>query len=261
MEFGTIITESKDSVVIISLNRPQVKNALNRKMVEELLSALDEVESDDAMRVILIRGNGSSFCSGRDLDDAREMAKEDMLKRRFYYLRMAHLMAKIIKVTKPVIAAVQGHALAGGCGLAASCDLVIASEDAIFGVPEVKIGLAPGTVTAPLFRSVGHKKATELLLTGETIDAYEGCRIGLVNKVVAKEKLMESAFELAQKIAECSPIAIKIWKQAISSQYDSDCARLTENFAEIVTLSSFTADASEGLSAFLEKRKPRWQDR
>ncbi len=260
MIFETIVVERNLNVAIISLNRPHVKNALNRKMVEELLTALDQLDQDDEIRVIVITGKGSSFCSGRDLEEAREMAKIGLVERRFAYHRMAELMAKISKVSKPIIAAVQGYALAGGCGLAASCDIVVASEDAMFGVPEVKVGLAPGTVTPPLFRSIGCKRATEMLLTGETLDAQEGDRIGLVNKVVPKDKLIESAIELAQKIVASSPIAIKIWKQAVSAQYDMDYARLLDHFSEIVTIGSFTRDASEGLAAFFEKRKPDWKD-
>jgi enoyl-CoA hydratase/carnithine racemase len=261
MRFETIEIKRNRHIAIIHLNRPKVKNALNREMVEELLSALSELEQESEIRAIVLAGEGSSFCTGRDLTDARKMKNEDLVRRRFAYRRMAKLMTEISKITKPIIAAVQGYALGGGCGLAVSCDIVIASEDAVFGVPEVKIGLVPGTVTAPLFRSVGRKKATEMILTGETLDAHEGCAVGLINKVVAKEKLVESALELAEKIANCSPIAIKIWKQAVSAQYDSDYTRLTDNFAEIVTLSSSTADASEGLAAFLEKRKPEWQNR
>ena len=261
MRFGTIEIKRNRHIAIIYLNRPEVKNALNRKMIEELLSALSELEQESEIRVIVLTGKGSSFCTGRDLSDARKMKKEDLLRRRFAYQRMAQLITKISEIPKPVIAAVHGYVLAGGCGLAASCDLVVASEDAVFGIPEVKIGLAPGTVTAPLFRSVGRKKATEMFLTGETLDAYEGYRIGLVNKVVVKEKLVESTLELAKKIAGNSPVAIKIWKQTVNAQYGADYARLMNNFTEIVTLSSMTADASEGLAAFLEKRKPKWQDR
>jgi enoyl-CoA hydratase/carnithine racemase len=229
-------------------------------MVEELLTALDQLDQDDEIRVIVITGKGSSFCSGRDLGEAREMAKIDLVERRFAHLRMAELMAKISKVSKPIIASVQGYALAGGCGLAASCDLVVASEDAIFGVPEVKVGLVPGTVTPPLFRSIGRKKATEMLLTGEMLGAEEGYRIGLVNKIVHKDKLIESTIELAQKIVANSPTAIKIWKQAVSAQYDMDDTRLLDHFSEMVTIGSFTKDASEGLDAFFEKRKSDWQN-
>ena len=259
MAFETISIQRDENVGVIKLNRPEVKNALNRQMVEELLTALGELEQDSEIRVIVITGNGSSFCTGRDLGDARKIGKEDVIGRRSAYQRMARLMVKISEIPKPVIAAVHGYALAGGCGLAASCDLVVASEDAVFGIPEVKIGLTPGTVTAPLFRSIGRKKATEMLLTGETLDANEGYRIGLVNKVVSKEKLMDLTLQLAKKIAGNSPVAIKIWKEAVHAQYDADYARLMNHFAEIVTLSSLTADASEGSEAFFGKRKPKWQ--
>ena len=255
---STIVVERKVYTAIINLNRPKVKNALSMQMVEELLVTLDRLQKDKKTRVIVITGKGSSFCTGRDLNDAKKIAKGDLVKRRFAYQRMAELMIKLSEATKPIIAAVQGYAMGGGCGLAASCDLIIASEDAVFGVPEVKIGLVPGTVTPPLFLSIGRKKASEMLLTGETLDAFEAFRIGLVNRVVPKQKLIESTLELAKKIAQNSPIAIKIWKQTVNHNYNANYAGLVNNFAEIVTLSSLTADASEGISAFFEKREPCW---
>lgn len=259
MRFGIIEIKRNRHIAVIHLNRPKVRNALNGEMVEALFSALNELDQDSKIRVIVLTGKGSSFCTGRDLNDAKKIAEEDLVKRRFAYQRMAELMIKLSEATKPIIAAVHGYAMGGGCGLAASCDLIIASEDAVFGVPEVKIGLVPGTVTPPLFLSIGRKKASEMLLTGETLDAYEALRIGLVNRVVPKEKLIESTLELAKKIAQNSPIAIKIWKQTVNHNYNANYAGLINNFAEIVTLSSLTADASEGLSAFFEKREPCWR--
>lgn len=254
MEYQTITTEKKEHVGILTLNRPEKLNALNKQLYKEIVLGLQDLENDDDVYVVIIKGNGKAFCAGGDISEPAPSALERHQDRRF-----AKLSGTIANMRKPVIAAVHGAATAGGCGLALSCDLVITSEDARFGTTAINVGLFCFGPSVPLSRSVGRKKALELLLTGDLINAEEAERIGLVNRVVPREKLEETAMELANKLASKSPIALQMGKQNFYTIADVEYKKALDHTEEMIAILSSTEDAKEGMSAFLEKRTPQWK--
>ncbi len=242
----------------IVINRPDKRNALNAATIAELAQAFEQCKHDPAVRVVVLSGAGDkAFCAGADLAETQQSTNE--------YLRYVQretfvgLFDGIPRLGKPVIAQVQGLALAGGCGLAASCDFVIASETARFGTPEVNVGLFPMMISAVLIRNLGRKKAFDLMFTGRQIDAAEAERIGLVTRVVAAGELKASVDALADDLAAKSPAILKLGKDAL---YNADNLSLSEALAYLstmLTLSILTDDSKEGLTAFVEKRKPEWK--
>ncbi|PCN50752.1 crotonase [Candidatus Geothermarchaeota archaeon ex4572_27] len=258
MSYANIIYERRGPIAKITLNRPQVLNALNVETFHELERALREAESDPEVRVVIITGAGDrAFCAGLDL---KEVAEKGPLEAR-ELSRLGHRVFRLIEnLSKPVIAAVNGYALGGGMELCLSCDLVIASENASFGQAEVNVGLTPGWgATQRLWRIVGVRKAKELILTGDRISAAEAERIGLVNKVVPPGKLMEEAEALAMKLAEKSPVVLKIAKDQINRSLDNTLTAGLDYEADLWSLLFATFDAREGVKAFLEKRRPSYR--
>ncbi|MCL6446611.1 MAG: enoyl-CoA hydratase/isomerase family protein [Armatimonadetes bacterium] len=253
MAYQNILFEKDGNIAFITLNRPEVHNALDPRTWAELRDAIRKCKTDDGVRVVIITGaGGKAFASGADIRSLRERRALDVLKS-----ETQETLNDIENLNKPVIAAIDGFALGGGCELAMACDLRIATDRSRLGQPEVNLGIIPGAGgTQRLQRLVGIGKAKELIFTGEIISAAEAERIGLVNKVVPPEELLSAAREMADKIAAKAPLAISLSKAAINIGADADIVTglQFEKFAQ--TVAFFTEDRLEGTTAFLEKRKP-----
>jgi len=252
--FKTLIYEKKDNIGVLTINRPDKLNAISNELTEELKQLLDEIEQDEELRVMVITGAGDkAFVAGADI---KELVDRDALVGRKVSRTRQDLFSRIENLPAPVIAAVNGYALGGGLELAIACSIRICSEKAQFGAPEVKLGIIPGDGgTQRLPRLVGLGRAMEMILTGDFIDAQEAYRIGLVNKVVPHEELMDSAMEMAKKIAQRPPLAVRYAKEAVnrSQEGDSVSGYALESYLHALTCT--TEDKKEGVSAFLEKRK------
>lgn len=247
---------TKDNDIgVLQLNRPNVMNALSFELLSELVNGLEELDEDAAVRVIILTGSGRAFAAGADLAEMSQQTPVDLiLGRRF------ELWDRIRKISKPIIAAVDGYCLGGGIELAMSCDVIIASEGATFGQPEVKVGIIPGAGgTQRLTHAVGKYKAMEMILTGRAIPAYEAYRVGLVNRVVPAESLMEEARKLAIDIASKPPISIHLAKEAILKAQDTTLEVGLEFERKAFYMLFATEDQKEGMRAFLEKRKPNFK--
>jgi len=255
MDYGTVIVERKGRVGLITLNRPAQLNTFTAQLAHDLNDALRELDRDPEIRAVVLKSNGKAFCAGIDV---REMSGKDIVELRTWVRAMDEHNLTIASMKKPVIAAVHGAAVANGAGLVAACDLAIASEDARFGTTAINIGLFCFGPSAPLARSVARKRSLKLLLTGDIIPAVEAERIGLVNDVVPREELEETAMELASKLASKSPVALQMGKTAFYKMsdmgYEDSLAYLGEMFSIIIS----TEDGREGAAAFLGKREPRW---
>jgi enoyl-CoA hydratase/carnithine racemase len=242
----------------VTLNRPEKRNALSLELMEELIGVLRRLGSDASVRVIVVEGAGPVFSSGHDLG---EMVGRELE----FYTRLfdvcSELMETIHRVPQPVIAKVHGVATAAGCQLVAACDLAVAAEEARFATPGVKIGLFCSTPMVPLSRAIGRKRALEMLLTGEPIDARTAVEWGLVNRVVASGELDDAVSELVEAIARSSPLTIAIGKETFYAQVEVDEHRAYELTKTVMATNSMAADAQEGMGAFLEKRPPVWQGR
>jgi len=252
--FKNIIYESAEDVAKIIINRPPL-NVLNIETLMELNMALERARDDAGVRIIIIMGAGDrAFSAGLDIKDHFPERIETALN---VFNRTFHLLAS---VDKPTLAVVQGLALGGGCELACGCDMIVASEKAQFGQPEISVGAIPSVAAVLLPRLVGRKKAFELILTGDVIDAAEAKRIGLVNHVVPPEKLEEASRELVNKLKDKSPVVVKLTRMALYQSLDLDFRKAIDNVTGIyLNLLIKTEDAVEGLKAFLEKRKPQWK--
>lgn len=256
MAYEHILTETDQKIGIVKINRPDVLNAVNIETILELEDAVKGFAGDKDITVIVITGEGKSFVSGSDIS---RLATMDSLAAREYSQIGQRVLSYIENVEKPIIAAVNGYALGSGCELAMACDMRIASEKAKFGQPEVKLGLIPGHAgTQRLARLVGIGKAKELIFTGELIDAHEALRIGLANKVVPPEKLMEETKAMAQKIISAGPTAVRVAKTVLNRGADANLMTANSYEMEAFSILFSTDEAREGMKAFLEKRKPKW---
>ncbi len=257
MEYKTIQLSFDSGVATITLNRPEKRNAVSFALVEELLGALDEIEQSSA-QVVILTGAGKAFCAGLDLDELKNLLGKRPDENVEDSSRMGRIFRRIYDFSLPTIAAVNGAAIAGGTGFATMCDFTLAVPEAKFGYTEVRIGFVPAIVSSMLVWQVGHKIARDLLLTGRLFDAAEGHRYGLVNEVVEPERLMTRARELAAQLLENSPSSVQATKRLINGfiagQLDQQINQAVQDNARIRT----TADFREGITAFLEKRKPRW---
>ncbi len=242
----------------VTLNRPQRRNALSLVLMQELIGCLDAIGNRRDLRVVILSAAGKAFCSGHDLS---EMTGRDAGEYRRLFDVCTELMMKLQSIPQPVIAEVQGIATAAGCQLVATCDLAIASEEAAFGTPGVSIGLFCTTPMVALTRAIGRKRALEMLLTGELIEAQRAAEWGLVNRVVAAGELRSETLRLAERIAEASPLVVGLGKKAFYTQIDLDQPTAYAYAKEIMSVNSLTQDAQEGISSFLEKRKPIWSGR
>jgi enoyl-CoA hydratase/carnithine racemase len=242
-------------VATLTLNRPNQRNALSRPLMHEVLAALDDVGEDPEVRAVVLAGRGPAFCAGHDLS---EMAGLELDEYREIFELCTRMMTAIHELAQPVIARVHGIATAAGCQLVAACDLAVASSEARFATPGVKIGLFCSTPMVEVARAVGRKRALELLLTGTPISAETAAEWGLVNRVVAPDELDAATEELAGKIASASPLTVGIGKRAFYRQIDLGLAAAYEHCQEVMSENATAADAQEGMCAFLEKRTPTW---
>jgi len=252
-EYQTLLLDKQEGIAFVSMNRPAVLNALNETALYELDKVIEEIENDSNVLVVIITGNGDkAFVAGADIGELRYLSA---LQARNWSKYGQSVFNKLENLPKPVIAAINGYALGGGCELAMSCDIRIASEKARLGLPEVLLGVIPGYAgTQRLPRLIGKGRAKELLFTGEQIDAKEAHRIGLVNKVVPHEQLLNAAKDMAFKIMSRGQIAIKLVKSAINEGIDVDFETAQSYEAEVFGLSFSTEDQKEGMAAFMEKR-------
>jgi enoyl-CoA hydratase/carnithine racemase len=255
MPYQHLIRSIDGQLGIITLNRPERRNALSLELMLELISCLDEVAAEANIRAIILAASGKVFSSGHDLS---EMVGRTVSDYRHLFDVCTELMAKIQSVPQPVIAQVQGVATAAGCQLVASCDLAIASDQAAFATPGVKIGLFCTTPMVALSRAVGRKRALEMLLTGKLVDAVTAAEWGLINRVVPAAELESATRELACSIAAASSFTVALGKQAYYAQIDLDQPKAYAYAKEVMTLNSLAQDAQEGISAFLEKRVACW---
>jgi len=259
MDFRDILYEIKDRIAKITLNIPEKMNRLSFETIKEIRNALEISKEDESVRVIVIRANGDkAFCAGGNLSD---FGGDSILDSREAFNHFAQLSKVFNGLGKPSIAAVNGLALAGGCGLAIYPDITIASENAKFGLPEINVGLWPCMVSAALPRMIGSKKALELLLTGDLIDAKEAERIGLVNRVVPHDQLEKTVMDLARKLSEKSSAVMRLGKDSFYTMLGMDFDKAVSYLREILVLIVNTEDCKEGLAAFVEKRKPVWKNR
>jgi enoyl-CoA hydratase/carnithine racemase len=253
-----IVFEQDGAVAYVTMNRPKKRNALSLEHLQELISCFEELGESREASVVILRGEGPAFCAGHDLS---EMIGRDPGFYRHLFDICCELMETIQEIPQPVIAQVHGVATAAGCQLAATCDLVVAAEEARFATPGVKIGLFCSTPMVALSRAVGQKKSMEMLLTGEFISAEEALAEGLVNRVVSADDLETETRSLAEKIAEASPLVVGIGKQAFYRQFGLPTEQAYAYTKEVMSFNASFADAQEGMGAFLEKRKPEWKGR
>jgi enoyl-CoA hydratase/carnithine racemase len=253
-----IVFEVDGEIARITMNRPEKRNALSMAHMQELTSCFKAVGESREASVVVLAGNGPAFCAGHDLS---EMIGRDPDFYRHIFDVCCGLMETVQAIPQPVIAKVHGVATAAGCQLAATCDLVVAAEEARFATPGVKIGLFCSTPMVALSRAVGQKKAMEMLLTGDFISAQEALAEGLVNKVVPAAELESETRKLAEKITGASPLVVGVGKQAFYRQVEMPVEQAYAYTKEVMSFNASFADAQEGMCAFLEKRKPEWQGR
>ena len=239
----------------MTLNRPQRRNALSLDLMRELIACLDEIGRNREIRAVILAAAGKVFCSGHDLS---EMTGRDINEYRLIFDVCTELMTKLETIPQPVIAEVQGMATAAGCQLVAACDLAIAAEEAAFATPGVKIGLFCTTPMVALTRAIGRKRALEMLLTGELVDARTAADWGLINQVVPAADLRAATRRMAARVAEASALVLALGKQAFYTQIDLDQPKAYAYAKEVMSMNALAADAQEGIEAFLGKRAPRW---
>jgi enoyl-CoA hydratase len=253
MDYQTIVVSRENATGIITLNRPEALNALNFKMVHELVEALNAFEADETVRCVVLTGSERAFCVGADIKEMAGMTAVDMVKTNHFF----PLWDKVGRFSKPLVASVSGFVLGGGLELAMSCDIIIASETAQLGQPEIDIGVMPGGGgTQRLAKAVGKYKAMEMILTGKRIAADEARTLGLVSRVVPKEACLEEAKKVAGDVSSKSPIALKLAKQAVNKAFETGLAEGLEFEREVFYLLFASEDHTEGMKAFIEKRKP-----
>ncbi len=255
MSYSHLLLTKKSGYALIQLNRPEVLNALNMKLMEELVDALESLDKDNEVRAIVITGNEKAFAAGADIKEMADATAVEMLVRDQFAR-----WDKIRKIKKPLIAAVSGFALGGGCELVMMCDIIIASETAKFGQPEINIGVMPGAGgTQRLTRAIGKYKAMEMVLTGNMLSADDALNYGLVNKVVPVELYLSEAEEFAKVIASKPPVAVRLAKEAILKSFDTTIEGGLEFERKNFYLLFSSEDQKEGMNAFMEKRKAEWK--
>ncbi len=258
MAYETLIVEIEDYVALIRLNRPDALNALNARLMSELASALTDADRNERVRCIILTGSEKAFAAGADVKEMAEASYVDVFSEDFF----ARDSETIARVRKPLIAAVAGYALGGGCELAMMCDFIIAADTAKFGQPEINLGIVSGMGGSQrLTRFVGKSKAMDMHLTGRSMDAAEAERSGLVSRVVPAKALMEEAMKAAQKIAEKSLITAMAVKEAVNRSYETTLREGLLFERRLFHAMFATEDQKEGMAAFLEKRQPQFRDR
>lgn len=261
---SVLLREDRDGIALLTLNRPAARNSLSEALLAALGDACGDITRDRSVRVVVLAANGPAFCAGHDLKELTAR-RSDADRGRTYFKHLmdtcSAVMQSIVRLPQPVIAAVQGTATAAGCQLVASCDLAVASSAAKFATPGVDIGLFCSTPMVALSRNVSRKHAMEMLLTGEMASAEDALRFGLVNRVVAPGTELDAAFSLARTIASKSALTVKIGKEAFYRQAEMPLSDAYRYAADVMVENMLARDAEEGIGAFIEKRKPRWEDR
>lgn len=252
----TVSVTNDEGVAVLRLEEGDRRNPLSLETMRALTAGLREVADAGTARAVVIEAGGPVFSAGHDLGQMVDRTLED---EREVFAACTGMMELVQAIPQPVIAAVQGPALAAGCQLVATCDLAVAADTAVFGTPGVKIGLFCSTPMVPVSRAIGRKRALQMLLTGEVIDAATAADWGLVNEVVPAKRVGDRARELAEQIATASPLTLEIGKQAFYRQIDLPQSEAYEEMAEVMATNAMTCDAQEGMSAFLEKRRPEWR--
>ncbi|MCX6066057.1 MAG: enoyl-CoA hydratase-related protein [Chloroflexi bacterium] len=257
MTYTSILVETRDRVGLITLNRPQAMNALNPQLLSELLQALTAFEADPAVGAVVLTGSERAFAAGADIKFMAGASSAEMRANGF-----VEMFEGLRKIKKPIIAAVSGFALGGGCELAMACDLLVASETAKFGQPEVTIGVIPGGGgTQRLIRAVGKTVAMEMVLNNRVLNAAEALQFGLVNRVVPLERFLDEALALAAEIASRAPLAVAAAKEALNNAFELPLSAGLSEERNLFYALFDTSDQKEGMQAFIEKRKPQWQGR
>ncbi len=250
-----IAVADEGAVRVVTLDRPQRRNALSLEVIREIDGALEEAAADRSVRVVVLRAEGPAFSSGHDL---RELRAGDEALHRTIFEACVQLMQRFAEIPQPLIAEVDGVATAAGCQIVAACDLAVASERSTFATPGVRIGLFCSTPMVALSRAVGRKRAMQMLLTGDPIDARTACEWGLVNVVAPPERTHQATMELATRIAHASGTVLAIGKRAFYAQVDRDTSGAYTYTKEVMIANASEADAREGIDAFLQKRAPDW---
>lgn len=257
MDYKTLRLSQDASIATITLSRPEKRNAISYELIEELLAVLDEIAHSSAL-VLILTGEGKAFCSGMDLENLKALSGRSSEQNLKDSETMAQLFRALYDFPRPTIAAVNGAAIAGGCGLATLCDFTLAVPEARFGYSEVRIGFVPAIVSTFLLRQIGEKRARDLLLTGRIIEADEAHRIGLINEIVSAEDLIARARALALQLLENSPASLSGTKRLLSDYARGELdAQIRSAVKENAAIRA-TSDFREGISSFLGKRKPRW---
>lgn len=261
----SIVQQTRDgAIATLTLNRPNARNALSIGMIAAMQSAIDDVSADPSVSVVILAGSGPGFCAGHDLKELTSHRSDDDRGREFFAETMrvcAQMMQSIVRSPKPFIAAVHGIATAAGCQLVATCDLAVAAQSARFATPGVNIGLFCSSPMVALSRNVSRKQAMEMLLLGDMLPAADAKEFGLVNRVVADDKMMAEAQAMARQIADKSPLTVAIGKEAFYQQLECNLTDAYDLAADVMVRNMLARDAEEGINAFIEKREPKWEGR
>ena len=258
MAFETLLIEPYEGVTLIRFNRPEARNALNGQLMDELTAALEDAEADDGVRCIVLAGSDKAFAAGADIKEMASKGYVDVYREDF----ITRNWERVTRCRKPVIAAVAGYALGGGCELAMMCDFIIAADTARFGQPEITLGVSPGAGgTQRLTRLIGKSKAMDMILTGRMMDADEAERSGLVSRVVPLASLMEEVLAIAAKIAALSPVSLMLTKEMVNAAYETTLTEGVKLERRLFHSMFALEDQKEGMAAFVEKRKPDFKGR
>jgi len=254
------IRTGEGGVATVVIDRPEVRNAVNTETLGSLSRAFTDLSADGAVRAVVLRGRGEkAFCAGADLKEWQ--GREGVAAYRMHFDAVARAIESIARCSKPTVAAVDGFALAGGCGLAAVCDITLCTKRSQFGLPEIQIGLIPAIVMAPIFRAVGRKKGVEMVLRGRRLSGEEAECFGLATRCVSDDALEAETAKVAAELASLSPYTLRVTKEALSQLSDMEFFASLRYLREVVASASMSEDAREGVAAFFEKRPPRWKGR
>lgn len=258
IDFNTILYERRQQVAWLTFNRPKVHNAFNAELIEEVTEALHRVKKDGEVRVVVLTGNGKSFCAGADLNWLREIIGYSFKQNLEESMALAEVLFQLYSLPKPTIALVNGAAIGGGTGFLSACDMALAAKEATFGLSEVKIGLVPAAISPYVIRKIGESKAREYFLTGKRISARKAKEIGLVNDVVSLDKLHGSADRLIKNLLTSGPEAMASCKELIMRTSSARVEDVKEFTANMIAGLRVSKEGQEGMASFLEKRKPNW---